>query len=267
MPYWSVRKAAVALGVVPEEAFIRAQSDRGGYLRFPGKETYNHALAAIEDAGLEHGREYMSSDGSRPEDLEQAAQDSDRDAPPAPSPDPQDDRSAEVRSPDQGDGDDDGGSGINNFGAYSELDTDIGGYGYWHTNHDTGETHFERVTNFTIDVDSFLFNGGDRLIDMTVVPGTGEESYDLTVATKVFNDARRFRDNIVTGLTTTFEGGPSDLNELRKLVGGQDAPVRTGTHHMGLHPDAGVRDAPGRPHRGRLGRRARDVLHRARDQR
>jgi len=149
MPYWSVRKAAVALGVVPEEAFIRAQSDRGGYLRFPGKETYNHALAAIEDAGLEHGREYMSSDGSRPEDLEQAAQDSDRDAPPAPSPDPQDDRSAEVRSPDQGDGDDDGGSGINNFGAYSELDTDIGGYGYWHTNHDTGETHFERVTNFT----------------------------------------------------------------------------------------------------------------------
>ena len=239
MPYWSVRKAAVALGVVPEEAFIRAQSDRGGYLRFPGKETYNHALAAIEDAGLEHGREYMSSDGSRPEDLEQAAQDSDRDAPPAPSPDPQDDRSAEVRSPDQGDGDDDGGSGINNFGAYSELDTDSGGYGYWHTNHDTGETHFERVTNFTIDVDSFLFNGGDRLIDMTVVPGTGEESYDLTVATKVFNDARRFRDNIVTGLTTTFEGGPSDLNELRKLVGGQDAPVRTGTHHMGLHPDAG----------------------------
>lgn len=239
MPYWSVRKAAVALGVVPEDAFIRAQSERGRYLRFPGKETYNHALAAIEDAGLEHGREYMSSDGSRPEDLEQAAEDSDRDAPPAPSPDPQDDRSAEVRSPDQGDGDDDGGSDINNFGAYSELEVDTGGYGYWQTNHDTGETYFERVTNFTIDVDSFLFNDGERLIDMTVVPGTGEESYDLTVATKVFNDARRFRDNIVTGLTTTFEGGPSDLNELRKLVGGQDAPVRTGTHHMGLHPDAG----------------------------
>jgi len=122
--------------------------------------------------------------------------------------------------------------------SISALDVHNGGYGYFHTN-DDGESWFERVTNFTLDVESFFFKDGERLIDMTVVPSTGEQRYDLTVEAKVFNDARRFRDNVVTGLTTTFEGSPSDLNELRKLVGGQDAPVRTGTHHMGLHPETG----------------------------
>jgi len=235
MPYWAVRKAAVALGVLPEEGFIRAQSERGGYLRFPGKETYNHALAAIEDAGLDHGREYMSDDGSRPSDLEDAAGD---DTPPAPTPPPQDDPEAPVR--DDGEDDQESSSGRNaDVYAHSELDLENGGYGYWNTNHETGDTWFERVTNFTIEVESFFFNDGERLIEMTVVPRTGEESYELTVPTKVFNDVRRFRDNVVTGLTTTFDGTASDLNELRKLVGGQDAPVRTGTHHMGLHPETG----------------------------
>jgi hypothetical protein len=238
MPYWSVRKAAVALGVLPEEGFIRAQSDRGGYLRFPGKETYNHALAAIEDAGLEHGRGYMSDDGSRPDDLEDTGDaTAETNAPPAP-PSPQANESGSTGNSAENDASADQ-SASGDFAAYSELDTENGGYGYWHTNHETGDTWFERVTNFTLDVESFLFNDGERLIDMTVVPGTGEDSYDLTVPTKVFNDTRRFRDNVVTGLTTTFDGSPSDLNELRKLVGGQDAPVRTGTHHMGLHPDAG----------------------------
>jgi hypothetical protein len=239
MPYWSVRKAAVALGVLPEDGFIRAQSDRGGYLRFPGKGTYNHALAAIEDAGLEHGREYMTDGGERPDDLEETTEDSDTDTPPVPTSDSRDDQNVPVRDADQEAQDDEDESANGDFGAYSELDLEGGGYGYWHTNMETGDTWFERVTNFTIEADSFLFNDGERLIDMTVVPGTGEEPYDLTVPTKVFNDARRFRDNVVTGLTTTFDGGSSDLNELRKLVGGQDAPVRTGTHHMGLHPDEG----------------------------
>jgi len=236
MPYWAVRKAAVALGVLPQDAFVRAESERGGYLRFPGKETYNHALAAIEDAGLEHAREYMSDDGSRPEDLEK---DTDDDTPPAPTPAPEEDGDVPVR--DDVDGADQEDSSGRKAGVHtrSELEVKNEGYGYWNTNHQTGETWFERVTNFTIDVDSFFFNDGERLIEMSVVPGSGEEEYDVTVPTKVFNDVRRFRDNVVTGLTTTFDGGSSDLNELRKLVGGQDAPVRTGTHHMGLHPETG----------------------------
>ena len=112
-----------------------------------------------------------------------------------------------------------------------------GGYGYYEER--DGDTIFELVTNFMLDGESFFLKDSERLIDMTVKPSTGEQSYDLTVSADVFNDARRFRDNVVTGFTTTFEGSPSDLNELRKLVGGQDAPVRTGTHHMGLHPETG----------------------------
>ena len=58
MPFWAVRKAAVALGVLPEHGFVQKTSDDGGtYPGFPGPETYNSALDAIEEAGLEHGRE------------------------------------------------------------------------------------------------------------------------------------------------------------------------------------------------------------------
>jgi hypothetical protein len=62
MPLWALRKAAVALGVLPEEAFIEREGEDGGtYLGFPGQETYNNALEAVEDAGLEHGREYADT--------------------------------------------------------------------------------------------------------------------------------------------------------------------------------------------------------------
>ena len=136
------------------------------------------------------------------------------------------------------------GSGDPEAFAYTDLTAESGGYGYWKTTSD-GESYFERVTNFELDVESFLLKDGERLIDMTVLPSTGEDPYDMTVPAKVFNDARRFRDNVVTGFTTTFEGSPSDLNELRKLVGSQDAPRREGTHHMGLHPDDGEFVTPG----------------------
>ena len=62
MPYWSLRKAAVALDVLPEDAFIEKEGQYGSYLGFPGRVTYNRALKAIEDVGLKHGREYLSGD-------------------------------------------------------------------------------------------------------------------------------------------------------------------------------------------------------------
>lgn len=239
MPYWSVRTAAVALGVLPEDAFIPAQNERGGYEKFPGRETYNHALAAIEDAGLEHGREYMTATGERP-DSASSAQNNAKQTPdstpeseaPAESETTATQEQTQQSTPAVKDD-------VDDFESFSALDRNDGGYGYWKSDESTGKTWYEPVTNFTIDVDSFLFKDDERLIHLTVVPGSGEAEYDLTVPSKVFNDARTFRDNIVTGLTTTFEGGPADLNELRKLVGGQEAPVRTGTHHMGLHPDTG----------------------------
>lgn len=67
MPFWAVRKAAVALGVCPPDAFVEQKSDDGDtYPGFPGPETYNNALEAIEDAGLEHGREYADEGPSYP---------------------------------------------------------------------------------------------------------------------------------------------------------------------------------------------------------
>ncbi|GAA5434840.1 hypothetical protein Hjap01_04332 [Haloarcula japonica] len=57
MPFWAVRKAAVALEVCPEDAFVDREGEDGTYEGFPGYETYNETLSAIEDAGLNHGRD------------------------------------------------------------------------------------------------------------------------------------------------------------------------------------------------------------------
>lgn len=58
MPFWSVRKAAVALNDFPADGFVEKTSDDGGtYPGFPGPGSYNNALDAIEEAGLDHNRE------------------------------------------------------------------------------------------------------------------------------------------------------------------------------------------------------------------
>jgi hypothetical protein len=57
MPYWAVKKAAVALGVLPEDSFVEQTTDDDRtYQGFPGTDTYAEALDEIEDVGLEHGR-------------------------------------------------------------------------------------------------------------------------------------------------------------------------------------------------------------------
>jgi hypothetical protein len=57
MPFWAVKKAAVALGVLPEDSFVEQTSDDDNtYMGFPGTDSYTSALDAIEEAGLEHGR-------------------------------------------------------------------------------------------------------------------------------------------------------------------------------------------------------------------
>lgn len=67
MPFWSVRKAAVALGSFPEDGFVEKTNDDGStYPGFPGPESYNNALDAIEEAGLEHGRERADTGPQHP---------------------------------------------------------------------------------------------------------------------------------------------------------------------------------------------------------
>lgn len=57
MPFWAVKKAAVALGVCSQDAFIDRDSEDGTYEGFPDYETYNAALEAIAQTGLNHGRD------------------------------------------------------------------------------------------------------------------------------------------------------------------------------------------------------------------
>ncbi|WP_435078412.1 hypothetical protein [Halococcus sp. AFM35] len=67
MPFWAVRKAAVALGDFPEDGFIEKTSDdESTYPGFPGPKSYNNALDAIEEAGLEHGRERADEGPTHP---------------------------------------------------------------------------------------------------------------------------------------------------------------------------------------------------------
>ena len=60
MPFWAVRKTAVALEICPEDAFVEREGEDGTYEGFPGYETYNETLEAIEDAGLRHERDSIS---------------------------------------------------------------------------------------------------------------------------------------------------------------------------------------------------------------
>jgi putative DNA primase/helicase len=68
MPFWAVRKAAVALEVCPEDAFVDREGEDGTYEGFPGFETYNETLEAIETAGLKHGRERVTPDENTADD-------------------------------------------------------------------------------------------------------------------------------------------------------------------------------------------------------
>ena len=70
MPFWAVRQAAVALKVCPEEAFVDREGKDGTYKGFPGYETYNETLAAIDAAGLNHGREPVTPEETDAEDQE-----------------------------------------------------------------------------------------------------------------------------------------------------------------------------------------------------
>jgi len=56
MPYWALRSAALALGVLDEDELVERGEDGDTYLGFPDTEIYNDALDAVEAAGLEHGR-------------------------------------------------------------------------------------------------------------------------------------------------------------------------------------------------------------------
>ncbi len=117
-----------------------------------------------------------------------------------------------------------------------EFSVNDGKYGSWEEfeSEDGTDWYFETWTNFQIEVNSYLTIEQTTHIDITVHPATGD-SYDVTVEPTVFNEVREFKAEICSGLTTTFEGGQEELNAIKRFVGTQEAPYRSGTHHMGLH--------------------------------
>lgn len=110
-----------------------------------------------------------------------------------------------------------------------------GFYGYTKQGHD-GKEAWEEVTNFQLEAESFLLEGdGEDSVELTVHPARHGESYTRTVPMTVFNEVRNFKKHVVTARGTAYSGGSDMLNKIRKFVGGQDAPVRAGVDHIGLH--------------------------------
>lgn len=66
-PLWALRKAAVALRVLPSDGFVTRESDDGGsYEGFPGRVTFDRTLDELEALGIDHGRD---RDGSSANNL------------------------------------------------------------------------------------------------------------------------------------------------------------------------------------------------------
>ena len=116
-----------------------------------------------------------------------------------------------------------------------------GCYGYTEQTEEGEE--FTAATNFELEVRSFLIedDGATVTVELTVHPASDAEApYDVTVPIDVFTEPRKFRQEVATGRTTTYEMGTKFLNKIRRFVGGQDAPIRTPTRHMGLHDNEWV---------------------------
>ena len=116
-----------------------------------------------------------------------------------------------------------------------------GGYAVYHPpREEGGEGWYEQLTNFEIEATTFLRSpDGDGVrADLDVYPGDEGQPYEVTVPLTAFNEPRRFKRNVVTGRTTTFDGDIEDLNRIRRFVGSQDAPERIGVEQIGLFGDA-----------------------------
>lgn len=258
MPLWSIRRAAVALGVVPQEAFIERETEDGStYLGFPGRETYQNALEAIEDAGLEHGRESEDEKEAREQieaiisRLSRLSADEDPD-------DELDDKDwARVYEAVGEMSEDD----LSLLDELSNL-TDTPRFSFdrhrklYQHQRDNGDViqednelklikgtkkRTETLVNFGINVDSFLsLEAGDYMADVEILPKEEPDaSFEKQVAPRVFNRPQRFKDEILAErFSTTIEADemPDEdvLDHIRMYIHRQDAPKLSGTKQMGL---------------------------------
>lgn len=117
-----------------------------------------------------------------------------------------------------------------------------GCYGY-RVEHETDDgpiVEWYQVTNFLLETLEFIKTDDGEEIRLRVHPAHDAEApYEVTVEPTVFNEARQFKSEVVTGRTTQFENQRSStLNELRETVGAQAAPEREAVEHVGAaEPD------------------------------
>ena len=70
-PYWALRKAAVAMRVLPESAFVEEENDDGStWEKFPGRVTFDRTLDELEALGIDHGWERDGSTNKLPTRVE-----------------------------------------------------------------------------------------------------------------------------------------------------------------------------------------------------
>lgn len=93
-----------------------------------------------------------------------------------------------------------------------------------------------QLTNFVLNVQSFLNSDDDIKVELEVVPSSPfEDPYETIVSIDIFNDVSEFKEKVCTGKTTTYSGSSRELNGIKTLVGHQKAPDRIGTNTVGLH--------------------------------
>lgn len=117
---------------------------------------------------------------------------------------------------------------VHDGGTFYLIDTDAGLFE-------------QQVLNFELDVDSILRMQGREVIDARVKQSGGVSS-QVQFEPRDLQKKQRFKDNVLAGkFGLTFESGSANdepvLNALNEYIQHLDAPVRRGTHHIGLHSD------------------------------
>jgi primase-polymerase (primpol)-like protein len=103
------------------------------------------------------------------------------------------------------------------------------------------------ILNFELDVESFLKIDGESMRASLRVENESTH-FEKQVEPKVFNDRQRFEDTVLgEQFGLTFDPGEASaksmLAELNKYIERTEAPVRRGTHHLGVHGDEFVTPA------------------------
>jgi len=103
------------------------------------------------------------------------------------------------------------------------------------------------ILNFELEVKSFLeVSDEPKRAELAITPPEGDE-FEKRIEPKVFNERQRFEDEIADEFGMTFDPGTRSgkevLDDVNTYVASRDAPVRRGTHHMGLHGDEFVTPA------------------------